>query len=196
VATTRALQRAGVPVLPTVGVVPGDGVQVSGVLPDRAMVVKPARASKARGVQSFTSVDEAQGSLRAGRELVAGMVDHQLVQPRASGAGCDYRVVVADGEVVAVTCRQAPTGEFITNHPDGTVDDVFPPFADHRQVVEVAVAAAEALELDFAGVDVIHHDGRAVVLEVNAWPGLAAAVRNDQLARSLVEVARRRLTRP
>lgn len=195
VATTRALGRAGVPVLPTVGVVPGDGVDLNGLVSPHTVVVKPARASKARGVEAFDTVSDAQESLRRGRSLVADLVDHQLVQPQASSAGCDFRVVVADGEVVALTRRVAPPDEFITNRPGAEVTDVLPPFHGHGDVVDVAVAAAGALDLAFAGVDVIRHHDQAVVLEVNAWPGLAAAVRHDRLAKSLVEVARRHLDR-
>lgn len=196
IATTRALAAAGVPVLPTVGVVPGEGVTVTGLMPSAPTVIKPARASKARGVVAFDSPDDAQRSLRTERSLVAGMVDHHLVQPLATAAGVDYRVVVADGVVVALTRRQAARDEFITNAPGAEVTDLDPSTSEHRDVVEVAVAAAHALVLPFAGVDVIRHQGRAVVLEVNAWPGLAAAVRDDQLVISLLDVIARRLAAP
>ncbi len=194
ITTTRILAAAGIAVLPTVGVVPGEGVEVGDLLPSAPTVIKPARASKARGVEAFASPHDAQTSLREGRPLVAGMVDHQVIQPRASTAGVDYRVVVADGEVAALTCRRAARGEFITNAPGAEVTDLDAALGEHRDVVEVAVAAAQALVLPFAGVDVIRHHGRAVVLEVNAWPGLAAALRNDQLVRSLLDVVARRLT--
>jgi glutathione synthase/RimK-type ligase-like ATP-grasp enzyme len=195
VATTRVLAEAGVPVLPTIGVVPGDGVALAGLPDGDPLVAKPARASKARGVQAFEDLAAAERSLRDGRALVAGMVDHQVVQPLATAAGCDYRVVVADGRVVAVTRREAPDGEFVTNRDGSVVTDVHDARNTAGDVVQVAEAAAAALGLDFCGVDVIRHDGRAVVLEVNAWPGLAAQVRDDQLATSLVSVAVGRLHR-
>lgn len=193
IATTRALAAAGVPVLPTVGVVPGDGVSLAKLVPPSPTVIKPARASKARGVLAFDSPEDAQASLRTERALIAGMVDHHLVQPLASTAGVDYRVVVADGSVVALTRRRAAPDQFITNAPGALVTDLDPTMDEHHDVVEVAVAAAHALALPFAGVDVIRHDGRAVVLEVNAWPGMAATVRHDQLVNSLLAVIARRL---
>lgn len=57
---------------------------------------------------------------------------------------------------------------------------------DIPDVIDVATQAARALGLVFGGVDVIVHNGRAVVLEVNAWPGLAVQHRGDTLARALV----------
>jgi glutathione synthase/RimK-type ligase-like ATP-grasp enzyme len=188
VATTVALAAAGVPVLPTVGVVPGDGVTLPSWPEVDAVVAKPARGSKARGVNAYDDLSVAQQSLRDGRTLVAGMVDHHVVQPLASGAGCDYRVVVAAGRAVAVTRRQAPDGEFVTNRAGAVVTDVVDPATTLAEVVQVAEAAAAALDLAFCGVDVIDHRGRPVVLEVNAWPGLAAQVHLDRLAKSLVDV--------
>ena len=188
VVTTRVLAAAGVPVLPTVAVVPGSGVCLTPLDGPGALVAKPARASKAAGVERFDHRTAAEAVLGAQHPLVAGLVDHHVVQPLATGAGVDYRVVVAGGRAVAVTERRAPADDFVTNRPGAVVTDVDDPRRDVPDVVEVAVAAAQALGLEFGGVDVIRHRGRAVVLEVNAWPGLAASIRDDQLARSLLAV--------
>ncbi len=188
--TTRALVAAGVPVLPTVGVAPGPGVVLPGGIGTGELVAKPARASKAAGVERYSDPASAQAALGTTRSLLAGLVDHHVVQPLATGAGTDYRVIVARvGHrvlVPAVTRRHASAGGFVT---DGEVEDVHDPWRDVPEVVEVATRAVLALGLAFGGVDVIEHEGRAVVLEVNAWPGLAAEVRGWQLAEVLVEVA-------
>lgn len=188
VTTTRILASAGVPVLPTLAVVPGADVDLAPLAKHGALVAKPARGSKARGVEAFPTLDQAQASLQQGRALVGGMVDHHVVQPLASDAGCDYRVVVADGRVVAVTERRAPDRDFVTNRAGATVVDIDHPERTLPDVVQVAVAATAALGLDFGGVDVIRHDEQAVVLEVNAWPGLASQARDDQLAKSLLDL--------
>lgn len=191
-ATTLVLADADVPVLPTIGLAPGPDNEIDGF--DTAVVTKPARASKGRGVEMFATSAEAQTSLRASRPLVAGMVDHHVIQPIASGAGIDYRVVVAHrldaSSIVAVTRRIAPSGEFVTNRPGSLVEDVHDPEHVVPDVCRVARAATQALGLSFGGVDVIEHDGRPVVLEVNAWPGLAAEHRGRQIADALVDVAR------
>lgn len=190
--TSQVLAEADVPVLPTIGLAPGPDNEIRGFR--SALVAKPARASKGRGVEMYSSSEEAETALRASRPLVAGMVDHHVVQPVASGAGIDYRVVVAhrndDSSIVAVTRRIAPPGEFVTNRPGSIVEDVIDPEHVVPDVCRVARDATTALGLSFGGVDVIEHDGRAVVLEVNAWPGLAAEKRGGQIADALVEVAR------
>lgn len=122
------------------------------------------------------------------------MVDHHVVQPLASGSGIDDRVVVAErgpsqSPIVAVTRRIAPDGEFVTNRPGSTVEDVHDPEEIVPDVCAVAVLATRALGLSFGGVDVIEHLGQASVLEVNAWPGLAADFRGTFLADALVDVA-------
>jgi glutathione synthase/RimK-type ligase-like ATP-grasp enzyme len=194
--TTRLLAAAGVPVLPTIGLAPGPDNVLDDEIEefDGTLVAKPARASKGRGVESFASPADAESSLRATRPLQAGMVDHHVVQPIASGAGIDYRVVVASRHdvtsVVAVTRRIAPTGDFVTNRPGSVVEDVHDPESVVPAVCRVARDAIRALGLSFGGVDVIEHRGRPVVLEVNAWPGLAAEKRGRQIADALIEAAR------
>jgi len=192
ITTTRALSRAGVPTLPTVGVIPGPEISRDALnsIPATHLLSKPARGSKARGVVAFEDVEHAAQHLSELHALQAGMVDHQVVQPVASNAGVDYRIVVAGLEhprVVAATQRTAAPGEFITNRTHSTVIDFDDRLDEISDVVDVAIRATQALGLVFAGVDVIIHDGHAVVLEVNAWPGLAVEHRGDSLAQALVQ---------
>lgn len=192
VVTTMKLAAAGVPVLPSVAVAPGAGVALPTLEPgaaSAAMVVKPARGSKGAGVERHPNMRSAEDALCATRPLVAGFVDHHVAQPLATGAGIDYRVVVsvpAPGQppqVEAITRRQARPGGIVT---DGPVADVTPD--EVPEVAAVAVRAMQVLDLPFGGVDVIEHEAAMVVLEVNAWPGLAAEVRGRQLADALVRV--------
>lgn len=192
ITTSRALSRAGVPVLPTIGIVPGTSVTIETLqtLPDSDLLTKPARGSKARGVTRFANAYDAYDHLAQSHGLQDGIVDHQVVQPVASSAGVDYRVVVAGAlhpRIVAVTRRIAPKDDFITNRPHATVEDCDEYIDQINDVIDVATRAAQALGLVFGGVDVIMHNGHAVVLEVNAWPGLAVQHRGDALARALVE---------
>jgi len=198
VTCTSVLVSNGVPAMPTVSVVPGVGVNLSGgesLFGSRPVVVKPARASKGRGVTKFDTWLDAEVALSSTVPLIAGMVDHQVVQPLATGAGCDFRVVVAERgrghEVVALTRRRAPTNEFVTNAPGALVEDVDMTSLDAERIAAPAVLAARALGLCFAGVDVIEHEGKMVVLEVNAWPGLAPEQRGTSLADALLDAALR-----
>lgn len=196
VACTSALMTHEVPVLPTLSVVPGSGVNLSGgesLFGSRPVVVKPARASKGRGVTRFDSWQGAEASLSSTVPLVAGMVDHHVVQPLATGAGCDFRAVVVERghghEVVALTRRRAPEDNFVTNTLGSTVEDVDVTSHEAQRIVKPAVSAAMALGLCFAGVDIIEHEGQMVVLEVNAWPGLAPDQRGTSLADVLLDAA-------
>lgn len=191
ITTSRALTRAGVPVLPTIGIVPGNDVDVHTLqtFSGSEVLTKPARGSKARGVTRFSNTSDAREHLARTLALQDGVVDHQVVQPVASSAGVDYRVVVAGAthpRVVAVTRRIAPQDDFITNRPHATVEDCDDIIDRIPDVIDVAIRAAQALGLVFGGVDVIVHNGGAAVLEVNAWPGLAVQHRGDVLARALV----------
>ncbi len=190
VVTTQILAAAGVPVLPTVAVVAGEGISTRSLaLSDSEIVVKPARGSKARGVERHPSIDDTAVSLHAGRALIDKMVDHQIVQPLATSAGEDYRVVLASGEVVSITRRRALGQSFLTNRGEIDYTDLDPD--DVPEIAETATAAALALGLDFGGIDVIEHRGRAVVLEANAWPGLAPDALGVSLAAELLQVALR-----
>jgi glutathione synthase/RimK-type ligase-like ATP-grasp enzyme len=190
IATARVLARSGVPFIPSLGVVPG-GQTVIDLPASTGVVVKPARGSKANGLAAFPDTATAEESLRRGRPLVDGSVDHQVVQARATGAGVDYRVVVAGRSptAVAVTRRTAGVDGLVTNGPDATVVDVTDPERTASGVVDVALAAARAIGLTFGGIDVIEHHGRPVILEANAWPGLAVDARGDALAEALVATA-------
>lgn len=197
-ATARVLADHGIPMLPTLGVLAGAGAVLTdagGTDPvlDDVLVTKPARASKGRGVRA-ASRDDVLAGLRTRLPLVDGVVDHQIVQPRADEWGVDHRVVVASGEVVAMTRRHGAPGAITTNTRGATVVDVTDPWAEAPEVAQVAVDACAALGLEFGGIDVIGHRGRAVVLEANAWPGLAAHVRGNQIAHALVRCAARAAT--
>lgn len=199
-ATTVRLAAAGVPVLATLGVVPGAGVRIGAdVVGATALVSKPARGSKARGVERHDGARAAGSDLGARRPLVDDTVDHRVVQALATGAGRDLRVVVVrrglGAEAVAVTRRRAPAGTFVTNVAGAVYADEPPGTVLHAAAATVAVAAVDALGLDVGGVDLIEHDGDLVVLEVNAWPGLAAEVRGPEIAEALVDVVTGALAR-
>ena len=188
-ATIRALAARGVPTLPTLGVLAGAGTTFGAdSFTDEVLVTKPARASKGRGVRAATR-SETLGELCSRLPLVDGLVDHQIVQPRADQWGIDHRVVVADGEVVAMTRRHGAPGAITTNTRGSTVVDIDDPWSEASEVARVAVEACAALGLEFGGIDVIGHEGRAVVLEATAWPGLAAHVRGPHIAQALVRCA-------
>lgn len=82
----------------------------------------------------------------------------------------DIRAYVVDGELVGAMRRYAPEGEWRTNvalggEIEGVTDELD---AEPRRL---AVEATDVLDLDIAGVDLMHVDGEWYILEVNATAG-------------------------
>ena len=182
--TTFILSKSGVPILSTTSsLLAGRTPQVN-----EPVVVKPAFGSGGAGVRSFGDTDALRSAFMPppARDALVPLYQHYVVQPLATGAGLDYRVVVANGRAIAATTRRATAGTFVTNGPCSQVVAGAP-----EQVRELGETAAKALALDFAGVDIIEHRGSFHVLEVNCWPGLTltSAVCEIDLAEALLDAA-------
>lgn len=87
--------------------------------------------------------------------------------PEARGA--DIRVLVVDGKVVASMRRQAKPGEFRSNLHRGASAVRIDLEKEDENLVKQVVAA---LEIEVAGVDLLPSQNGALVMEVNASPGL------------------------
>ncbi|WP_336025026.1 RimK/LysX family protein [Halobellus salinisoli] len=82
----------------------------------------------------------------------------------------DLRVYVVDGEIVGAMYRYAPEGEWRTNVALG--GDVVDATDDMpTEARETALYAAEVMELDYVGVDLIEGEEGWFVLEVNPTAG-------------------------
>ena len=85
-----------------------------------------------------------------------------------SSRGRDLRVNVVGGKAVATALRYSVSGDFRSNV---TAGGRILPYAASEEQETVAVAAADALGLDFAGVDVLFGpSGEPLVCEVNSNP--------------------------
>ena len=95
-------------------------------------------------------------------------VDIMVQEYIAEAGGADVRCFVIGDRVVAAMRRQAPPGEFRSNlHRGGSADTTRISPAERR----TAVAAARAMGLNVAGVDLIRSNHGPLVLEVNSSPG-------------------------
>ena len=122
-------------------------------------------------------VKKSYGSFGAGVQLVPGMaeliktaneflyVPHFYQQFIKEAAGRDIRVIVIGGKAVAAMERVAQAGEFRSNIELGGVGKAIQPTED---VIGVAEKAAQALGLDYCGVDVLKVAGNAMICEVNS----------------------------
>lgn len=83
----------------------------------------------------------------------------------AKSRGKDLRLQVVGDEVVCAMLRESGTGDFRANLTLGGRMQAYEP---SEEECALAVAAAKALELDFAGVDLLMEDDRRYVCEVNS----------------------------
>ncbi len=92
--------------------------------------------------------------------------------------GCDLRCFVVGDKVVAAIKRKSAVGEFRSNlHRGGTAEKV----KLTPQERSIAVAAAKAMGLKLAGVDLLRSDQGPVVIEVNSSPGLEGIETTTQI---------------
>lgn len=103
-------------------------------------------------------------------EAFYGLGNNILIQEYIKEAkGTDIRAFVVDGKVVGAMKRTAKEGEFRSNlHRGGTAEIV----KLTRKERETAVAAARAMGLTIAGVDMLPSTRGPLILEVNSSPGL------------------------
>jgi ribosomal protein S6--L-glutamate ligase len=130
------------------------------------VVLKFLSGTHGTGVFLAESLDAARTIL----EAMWGIEKNLLVQRYiGAAAGRDLRLFVIGDEVVATIRRTAPPGSFKANlHQGGRAEVVTPDPAS----VDLARAAAGAIGLHVAGVDLLESEDGPLVTEVNASPGL------------------------
>jgi ribosomal protein S6--L-glutamate ligase len=170
-ATAMQLSCAGVPYVPTLGFYPSDALAL-GRVSGAGVVVKPAHGLQGRNIAFFPSSQLAEKAQRAIRWEQSRTVrsEHFVTQPVIGRAGEDLRAFVVGGRCVGLAHRKSRTpSERRANLATGgraSPVDLEHPAAD------LAVAAASALGLDYAGVDILESEaGEFLVLEVDAWAG-------------------------
>lgn len=178
---TFLFQKADLPTPPT-RVVEGIEAAVahaSGLA--RPLVVKPLFGSQGNGVRRAAEASELPAP-----EAVGHVYYMQEYQRRADATRFeDWRLLVSRGRVLAAMARVGRT--WITNVHQGAEPVGHEPDGEMELL---ALAAAEAVGADYAGVDLIAGtDGRLMVLEINsnpAWKGLQS-VTDVNIAWTLAE---------
>jgi RimK family alpha-L-glutamate ligase len=136
------------------------------------VVFKPLFGSMGRGMVRVSDPEIAFRVARTYEELHAVF----YVQRTIDHGGRDIRAFVVGGRVIGAIERIAAAGDWRTNVARGgtaRATELSPEWT------EIAVNAANAVGVDYAGVDLLPaKDGRLYVLEVNGipgWQGLQAA---------------------
>jgi len=141
------------------------------------IVFKPRFGSWGQDVlrcDDWDAIDRTLAELATRAWFVAtGALAQKLVAPR----GYDLRIVVARGRVIGAVRRVAAPGEWRTNVALGARrEPVMPP----PEASAIAIAAANAVDGDLVGVDLLPADvGTWVVLEVNGAVDFTSAYSTD-----------------
>ncbi|MCA1685710.1 MAG: RimK family alpha-L-glutamate ligase [Planctomycetia bacterium] len=163
------IERAGLAVPPTfAGESAGDALDAFEAF-GGDVVVKPLFGSEGRGLLRVSDRELARRAFTTLERLGALL----YVQKAVRHPGHDYRAFVLGGRVLGAIRRFAPEGDWRTNvavggRPEACTLD--------PEVERLALAAADAVGADMAGVDLLTDldRGEPVVLEVNAVPGWRA----------------------
>lgn len=200
--TSVLLHQAGVPTPPTWALESAQDAQrlvMRESAAGRALVLKPLFGSQGRGLLRVGRVDGAHVPLPPLSQSYGGLAYLQRYLGAQDGSGHDWRVMVVGGRAIAAM-RRTGSG-WIHNVAQGARVDAQPlDRGDGPALARLAVAATQALGMDYAGIDLLPTAQGPVVLEVNgvaAWQGLQR-VSPGNIAAALVDdlLARRGLGRP
>ncbi len=132
------------------------------------IIIKTPFGSLGKGV----AIVESRRALHSAFDMLLTSSDFNslLIQEYvAESEGKDVRVFIVDGKIVAAMDRDAQGKDFRSNIALGGVGT---PATLSKKEKEISLAAAEALKLKVAGVDLLRAKDGPVVMEVNCNPGL------------------------
>ncbi|WP_418285674.1 ATP-grasp domain-containing protein [Halorubrum sp. DTA46] len=147
------------------------------------VVVKPNSATRGVGVAAAHDLDSLLGIvdyLNLVHDYRATGDKSYLIQEYLPDA-CDYRAMVVDGDYAGAVRRELPddalaVGRWKHNvHRGAEATGIDLP----DRARELAERAAETLDIDYLGVDLLETDGRLVVNETNARPTVDAATKYE-----------------
>jgi ribosomal protein S6--L-glutamate ligase len=167
----------------------GELIKMCGGTP---LVIKLLEGTQGVGVVLAETPNAAESVIEAFKGLNANILVQEFIK---EAEGADIRCVVVGGKVVASMKRQAATGEFRSNlHRGGSAEKV----RVTPQERATAIAAAKAMGLNVAGVDLLRSNHGPVVMEVNSSPGLEGieASSKKDVAGTIIEFIERTAIKP
>ena len=130
------------------------------------LVIKLLEGTQGIGVVLAETNKAAKSVIQAFYGLDANILIQEYI---AEAGGADVRAFVVGGKVVGAMKRQGVEGEFRSNlHQGGSAQKVTLSKEERR----MAIAAAKAMGLNVAGVDMLQSERGPLILEVNSSPGL------------------------
>jgi len=144
----------------------GDITQLIHLVGGPPVVIKLLEGTQGIGVVLAETTKAAKSTIEAFYGLKKNVLIQEFI---AEAKGSDIRAFVVGGRVVGAIKRQGLEGDFRSNlHRGGNAVAV--DLTPHEE--QTAIAAARALGLKVAGVDMLPSDRGLLVLEVNSSPGL------------------------
>ncbi len=156
------------------------------------LVIKLLEGTQGVGVVLAETANAAESVIEAFKDLNANILVQEFIK---EADGADIRCIVVGGKVVASMKRQAAKGEFRSNlHRGGSAEKV----KISKQERTVAIAAAKAMGLNVAGVDLLRSNHGPVVMEVNSSPGLEGIEQSSKtdVAGTIIEFIERTAIKP
>jgi ribosomal protein S6--L-glutamate ligase len=145
---------------------PDDTSDLLAMLGDPPHIIKLNEGTQGTGVVLAEKRSASRSVIEAFRGLYANFLVQEFIR---EANGSDLRCFVVGDQVVASMQRSSAPGEFRANlHRGGSAEAV--QLSDQER--QVALAAASALGLEVAGVDLLRSSRGPLLLEVNASPGL------------------------
>jgi len=150
-----------------------------------ALVLKPMFGSQGKGLQLVGNVGGVHHPLPPLDKGYGSIAYLQRFVPPATSPGFDWRVLVVGGR--AITAMRRVSQHWVHNVAQGARCE---PAELTPDLAQLAERAAQALDMDYAGVDLVPSPGQGIqVIEVNgvaAWQGLQR-VTGFNIARALVD---------
>jgi ribosomal protein S6--L-glutamate ligase len=147
------------------------------------LVLKLLEGTQGKGVILAETKKAAESVIEAFRGLNAFFLVQEFIK---EAGGADIRCFVVGEKVVAAMMRQAQEGEFRSNlHLGGSAKIIKLTSLERK----TAVAAAKAMGLRVAGVDIVRSERGPLVLEVNSSPGIEGIEKATQkdIAGTIIE---------
>ena len=130
------------------------------------LIVKLLEGTQGIGVVLAETNKAAESVINAFKSMKAQILVQEFIK---EAKGSDFRLFVIGDKVVAAMERRAAEGEFRANIHMGGKGFKAKITPEERKM---AVAAAKAMELRVAGVDIIRSENGPMILEINSSPGL------------------------
>lgn len=130
------------------------------------VVIKLLQGTQGIGVVLAETRKAAESVIEAFMGLKADILVQEFIK---EAGGADIRCFVIGDKVIAAMKRQAGEGEFRSNLHRGGTASLVRISPDERRT---AIAAAKAMGLNVAGVDLLRSSRGPLVMEVNSSPGL------------------------